>query len=146
MLISGDTVKDENLIKAAKNVDVLIHEVIQRDLVDIFVQALRDNGQGNLGKIIHDTHDYHASPVEAAQAANEASADLLVYYHYAPVPQNAIMDQIFMRGVDDIRPTACWRRATARIFACPPIVILFPSINSRFFRLRRARAWASFPS
>ena len=104
VLISGDTVKDDNLIAAAKNVDVLIHEVIQRDLVDIFVQALEDNGQGKLGKIIHDTHDYHASPVEAAQAANEASADLLVYYHYAPVPQNAIMDQIFMRGVDDIRP------------------------------------------
>lgn len=104
VLISGDTVKDDNLIKAAQNVDVLIHEVIQRDLVDIFVQSLRDNGQGNLGKIIHDTHDYHASPVEAAQAANEASADLLVYYHYAPVPQNAIMDRIFMRGVDAVRP------------------------------------------
>ena len=104
VLISGDTVKDDNLIKAAQNVDVLIHEVIQRDLVDIFVQSLRDSGQGNLGKIIHDTHDYHASPVEAAQAANEASADLLVYYHYAPVPQNAIMDRIFMRGVDAVRP------------------------------------------
>ena len=104
VLISGDTVKDDNLIAAAKNVDVLIHEVIQRDLVDIFVQALEDSGQGNLGKIIHDTHDYHASPVEAAQAANEADADLLVFYHYAPVPQNALMDRIFMRGVDGIRP------------------------------------------
>lgn len=104
VLISGDTVKDDNLIKAAQNVDVLIHEVIQRDLVDIFVQALRDNGQGNLGKIIEDTHDYHASPVEAAEAANQANADLLVYYHFAPVPQNAIMDRIFMRGVDAVRP------------------------------------------
>ena len=103
VLISGDTVKDDNLIAAAKNVDVLIHEVIQRDLVDLFVQALTDSGQGNLGKIIHDTHDYHASPVEAAQAANEANADLLVFYHYAPVPQNGLMDRIFMRGVDDIR-------------------------------------------
>ena len=103
VLISGDTVKDDNLIAAAKNVDVLIHEVIQRDLVDLFVQGLTDSGQGNLGKIIHDTHDYHASPVEAAQAANEANADLLVFYHYAPVPQNALMDRIFMRGVGDIR-------------------------------------------
>ena len=104
VLISGDTVKDNNLIAAAQNVDVLIHEVIQRDLVDIFVQALRDNGLGKLGKIIEDTHEYHASPVEAAEAANQANADLLVYYHYAPVPQNSVMDRIFMRGVDDIRP------------------------------------------
>ena len=145
VLISGDTVKDDNLIKAAQNVDVLIHEVIQRDLVDIFVQALRDNGQGNLGKIIEDTHEYHASPVEAAEAANQANADLLVYYHYAPVPQNAIMDRIFMRGLTRFARKACWRHATAPIFACPAIARLFPSKNSRF-RLRQKRAWASFPS
>jgi len=104
VLISGDTVKDDNLIAAAANVDVLIHEVIQRDLVDIFVRGLDQSGLGKLGKIIHDTHEYHASPVEAAQAANQANADLLVFYHYAPVPQNALMDRIFMRGVDAIRP------------------------------------------
>lgn len=104
VLISGDTVKDGNLIAAAKNVDVLVHEVIQRDLVNLMVRGLGKSGQGKLGKIIHDTHDYHASPVEAAEAANEANADLLVFYHYAPVPQNALMDRIFMRGVDDIRP------------------------------------------
>jgi ribonuclease Z len=103
VLISGDTKKDGNLIAAAKNVDVLIHEVIQRDMVDIFVDTLGANGQARLGKIIKDTHDYHASPVEAAQSANAANADLLVFYHYAPVPQNALMDRIFMRGVDAIR-------------------------------------------
>lgn len=104
VLISGDTKKDDNLIAAAKNVDVLIHEVIQREMVDIVVKVMDDNGQEKLGKILDDTHDYHASPVEAAESANEAGADLLVFYHYAPVPQNAIMDRMFMRGVDAVRP------------------------------------------
>ena len=104
VLISGDTVKDNNLIAAAQDVDVLIHEVLQPHLVGTVIDALSENGQTDLAQIIHDTLDYHATPVEAAEAANEAGADLLVFYHYAPVPQNSVMDRIFMRGVDDIRP------------------------------------------
>ncbi|MCH1541519.1 MAG: MBL fold metallo-hydrolase [Alphaproteobacteria bacterium] len=104
VLISGDTVKDNNLIAAARNVDVLIHEVLQPDLVDTLVATLGENGQPKLAKIIEDTLDYHTTPVEAAQAANLANADLLVFYHYAPMPQNALMDRIFMRGVSDVRP------------------------------------------
>ena len=104
VLISGDTVKDDNLIGAAQNVDVLIHEVLQPQLVETVIESLVENGQTKLSKIIEDTLDYHTTPVEAAEAANEANADLLVFYHYAPVPQNGIMDRIYMRGIDDIRP------------------------------------------
>ncbi len=104
LLISGDTVKDDNLIDAAQNVDVLIHEVLQPRLVGTVIESLAENGQKKLSKIIEDTLDYHTTPVEAAEAANEAGAELLVFYHYAPVPQNAIMDRIYMRGIDDIRP------------------------------------------
>lgn len=104
VLISGDTTKDENLIGAAQNVDVLIHEVLQPDMVNAAVTALKKAGQDDLSKVIHDTLDYHTSPVEAAEAANAAEAQLLVYYHYAPVPQNGLMRRIFMRGVDAIRP------------------------------------------
>lgn len=104
VLISGDTVKDDNLIEAARNVDVLIHEVLQPDLVKTLIAALAENGQPKLAKIIDDTLDYHTTPVEAAEAANQANADLLVFYHYAPMPQNAVMDRIYMRGVAELRP------------------------------------------
>lgn len=104
VLISGDTVKHANLIAAAQGVDVLVHEVLQPELVNTVIEGLAENGQHMLAKIIDDTLDYHTSPVEAAEAANEANADLLVFYHYAPVPQNAIMDRIYMRGIDAIRP------------------------------------------
>jgi ribonuclease Z len=97
-------VKDDNLIEAARNVDVLIHEVLQPDLVKTLIAALAENGQPKLAKIIDDTLDYHTTPVEAAEAANLANADLLVFYHYAPMPQNAVMDRIYMRGVAELRP------------------------------------------
>ena len=103
VLISGDTVKDNNLITAARDVDVLIHEVLQPQLVQTVIDGLNENGQPDLARVIEDTLDYHTSPVEAAEAANEAGAELLVFYHYAPVPQNAIMDRIYMRGVSEIR-------------------------------------------
>ena len=104
VVISGDTIKDYNLIAASQKVDILIHEVLQPQLVETVVGGLAENGQEKLAKIIEDTLNYHTTPVEAAEAANEAEAALLVFYHYAPVPQNAIMDRIFMRGVADIRP------------------------------------------
>ena len=104
ILISGDTVKDINLIFAARDVDVLIHEVLQPQLVQTVIDGLSENGQPDLARVIEDTLDYHTSPVEAAEAANEAGAALLVFYHYAPVPQNAVMDRIYMRGVSEIRP------------------------------------------
>lgn len=104
VLISGDTTKNDNLIGAAQNVDVLIHEVLQPELVAAAIRALKDNGQADLSKILHDTLDYHTTPVEAAQSANAANAGLLVFYHYAPVPRNALMRRMFLRGVSDIRP------------------------------------------
>ena len=104
VLISGDTVKDGNLIAAANNVDVLIHEVLQPQLVSAAGKVLAEAGQPDLSAILNDTLDYHTTPVEAAEAANEAEADLLVFYHYAPVPQNELMRRIFMRGVDAVRP------------------------------------------
>ena len=104
VFISGDTTKDDNLIAAAKGVDVLIHEVLQEGLVKATSEALTAFGQPKLGQLIFDTLDYHTTPIEAAQAANEAGAQLLVFYHYAPVPQNALVHRIFMRGVDAVRP------------------------------------------
>ena len=87
----------------AKNAEVLVHEVLQRDLVSMTSETLAEMGQPNLGKIIYDTHDYHTSPVEAAKVANRANAKMLVFTHMAPSPASGLVERIFMRGVRDIR-------------------------------------------
>lgn len=103
VVISGDTTKDGNLIAAAHKTDVLVHEVLQPYLVRLTSETLQKAGQEKLGQLIMDTLDYHTAPVEAAAAANEADVGLLVFSHYAPVPQNPLVERIFMRGVDEVR-------------------------------------------
>ncbi len=62
-------------------------------------------GRDRIAKIMHDIPSYHTTPVEAAEAANEAGVRLLVLYHLNPPPPNWIVEKAFVRGVADVRPT-----------------------------------------
>lgn len=104
VVISGDTKKADAVVVAARDADVLVHEVLQPDLVGSIVNALDDAGIDALSKLLTDTLDYHTTPVEAAEIANAANVDMLVFNHFAPVPQNRLVEQIYLRGVDDVRP------------------------------------------
>ena len=101
--ISGDASKSLAIAEASKGVDVLIHEVLQPELVNLTSRRLKLAGNDRLSGIVYDTLDYHTSPVEAAEIANFAEASLLVFTHFAPAPANASVERIFMRGVDDVR-------------------------------------------
>ena len=46
---------------------------------------------------------YHTTPIEAAEIANQANVKHLVFYHLTPAPRNALMERMFVRGVNDIR-------------------------------------------
>lgn len=103
VVISGDTSKTASVTAAARDADVLVHEVLQPHLVRLTATALQNGALADLAKVLIDTLDYHTTPIEAAEVANDANAELLVFTHYAPVPRNALMREIFMRGVDDVR-------------------------------------------
>jgi len=107
VVFSGDTVKHANMVRFGAGVDVMVHEALARHMVSTLSEALLAGAPGRplgLGKILADTLDYHTSPVEAAEVANEAGASLLVYSHIVPPLPNALVADIFLRGVDDIRP------------------------------------------
>lgn len=104
VVISGDTARSDNLVRAAKGADVLVHEVLQPDMVRLTSQALAETGQNNLSQLLLDTLTYHTTPREAAEVANKAGAELLVFSHYAPVPQNRLMERMFARGAHEVRP------------------------------------------
>lgn len=103
VVISGDTAKSASVAAAADNADVLIHEVLQVELVELTSRALAKAGRSALGQIVTDTLTYHTSPVEAADVANQADVALLVFTHMAPAPNNALLENFFMQGVDEIR-------------------------------------------
>ena len=105
VVISGDTVKHSNIARIGKDTDVLIHEALNKDMVlNIAGVAEGRRTSQTRPRILRDVLDYHASPVEAAESANEAGAGLLVFTHIVPPLPNRIIERVFLRGVDDIRP------------------------------------------
>ncbi len=62
-------------------------------------------GRPRIAKIMADIPSYHTSPVEAAEAANEAGVKLLVLYHLTPPPPARVLERVFARGVSDVRPS-----------------------------------------
>jgi ribonuclease Z len=104
VVVSGDTAKSSSLIAAAHGADVLVHEAQANHLIAMIGEAATAIGRDRVAKIMHDIPSYHSTPVQAAEAANEAGVRLLVFYHLNPPPPNWIAEQMFLRGVSRVRP------------------------------------------
>lgn len=102
-VFSGDTKKVESVELFSKDADLLVHEALNNDMVQLIVDALGTSDNARLGDMAHDTMDYHVSPVQAAELANAADVKLLVYSHIVPPLPTAVSEKMFMRGVDDVR-------------------------------------------
>ena len=104
LVISGDTRYDSELIKSFKGADVLFCEVISPDIVDRFIKVAEQQNDAKLKKILVDILDYHISPLDAVDLANEAGVRHLVYYHLTPTLPTEIRflsDKFFFAGVDE---------------------------------------------
>ena len=100
--ISGDTIYDENLVNNSKNVDVLFHESMSIDLLNLINKNAERIGNTMAAKVTIDIQDYHTPIPEIVQAAQEANVGHLVFYHHLPAPRNQLMENIMYRGVDEI--------------------------------------------
>ncbi len=120
IVISGDTAPDENLARAARGTDVLLHEALSPELVGILGQVLQAAGRTRPAKIMHDIPGYHTSPVAAARIANETHARLLVYTHLIPMLPNALAERAFLRGVSDVRPDGVTLGHDGLLIRLPP--------------------------
>ena len=100
--ISGDTIYDKNLINNSKNVDVLFHESMSLDLVNLINKNAQRIGNTMAAKVTIDIQDYHTPILDVVQAAKEANVGHLVFYHHLPAPRNQLMENVMYRGVDKI--------------------------------------------
>lgn len=82
--ISGDTAKSANLIAVCKGADVIVHDALQPRMVKDIEAAFAAHGKANTAKIFADIPDYHATPEQAAESAQEAGARMLVLSHLVP--------------------------------------------------------------
>ena len=100
--ISGDTIYDENLVNNSQNVDVLFHESMSLDLVNLINKNAERIGNRMAAKVTIDIQDYHTPIPDIVRAAQEANVGHLVFYHHLPAPRNQLMENIMYRGVDEI--------------------------------------------
>lgn len=102
VVFSGDTKEDRNVALFGQGADVMIHEALAAHMVDLLGEGLAARGDRR-SKVMYDIQDYHATPVQAAEVANEAGTKLLVYTHIVPRLPNALAERVFLRGVSDVR-------------------------------------------
>jgi ribonuclease Z len=104
LLITGDTVKLPNIEKFAQGVDLLVHEALAPNLVNMMNETARRLGNPIIEKITHDILDYHASPAEAAETARDAGVGHLLYYHIVPPLVVPGQKTLWLDGAGDIFP------------------------------------------
>ncbi|MEZ5568932.1 MAG: MBL fold metallo-hydrolase [Halioglobus sp.] len=103
-LITGDTSQSDNITRFAQGVDLLVHEALAPNLVNMMHDAAVKNGNEVMAKVTHDILDYHASPVEAAETARDAGVGHLLYYHIVPPLIIPGQKTLFLNGAQDIFP------------------------------------------
>ena len=103
-LITGDSNKSTNIIHFADGIDLLIHDALAPNLVNLMNKAAQKIGNHGMSKITVDILDYHASPVGAAETAREAGVGHLLLYHIVPPMILPGQSSIFLDGAETIFP------------------------------------------
>jgi ribonuclease Z len=102
-VVSGDTKKVPNMVRFSRGADLLVHEALNPDMVEMLAAALDQTGNPRAGTMARQVIAYHTTPVEAAEIAKEAGVKLLVLTHEVPPLRNGLMRKMFMRGVKEAR-------------------------------------------
>jgi ribonuclease Z len=102
VVVSGDTVKTPTLPKFAKDADIFICEALNKKMVMMISKVAKELNNLRLARQMVDVLDYHMSPVEAAEVAQEANVKTLVLVHIAPPVENFIAKRMFLAGTGDV--------------------------------------------
>lgn len=84
VVISGDTKKSTSLVAASQGADLLVHEALQPAMVKLLETEFNSKQMPNMGHVMHDILNYHTTPEEAAEEAQAAGVQQLVYNHVVP--------------------------------------------------------------
>jgi ribonuclease Z len=101
VVISGDSNVTENTLKISDGADLLLHDALSVPTVSALSEALGAAGQSRQSKIVADVMDYHASADSLIELANNSDVDMVAFYHLVPVPPNALLANVFLRGAPE---------------------------------------------
>jgi len=87
IVISGDTLRTSSLQKHSQNADLLIAEVMNKEIVHFTEGVNEESGNARIAKILFDIQDYHMDVSDVGALAQEANVQRLALNHLAPGPQ-----------------------------------------------------------
>ncbi|MFN7165198.1 MAG: MBL fold metallo-hydrolase, partial [Hyphomonas sp.] len=100
--ISGDSIYDANLVAASSGADLLFHDALNPGMVIRMREAMAEAGRDDLAKVLNDILDYHATPADAARAAQDAGAARLVLYHTVPPLPSRALNALFIKDTQSL--------------------------------------------
>ena len=104
LVVSGDTVLNDNVERYSKNADILIHEVMNKELngrLASLLQAMDNKRQQRGGEMLEDTLTYHTDTGELGKMAQKAGVKKLVLTHLVPPVRNFLIKRTFEKGVGE---------------------------------------------
>jgi ribonuclease BN (tRNA processing enzyme) len=91
IVISGDTLPSDNLIRLAQGADVLVHEVLYVPAIDRLVARV-----ANAAALKRSILSHHTPVEDAGRVAQAAGVKMLVLSHFVPADDPAVTDQIWI--------------------------------------------------
>lgn len=103
VVFSGDTVKVQSLVDAAKGADMLISEAVHLGLMQDRIAMLKAASQDRMAGILEEACAYHAPTMDVAEMAREAGVGRLVLSHLIPpIPNDGPTVDRFIEGMGEI--------------------------------------------
>jgi len=101
VVVSGDSNVNEDTLAIANNADLLLHDALSLPTTSSLSAALGNAGLNRQSTIVNDVLDYHASTDSLIELGETSNVQMVAFYHLVPVPPNALLGTVFMRGVPD---------------------------------------------
>jgi ribonuclease BN (tRNA processing enzyme) len=94
IVISGDTTRSDELVKLARDADILVHEALYPEGIDRLVA-----GVGNAPDLKRSILSHHTSAEDAGRVAQAAGVKTLVLSHLVPAEDPTITEQMWIDAV-----------------------------------------------
>lgn len=94
IVISGDTTYSENLVKLAKNADVLVHEIMHTPALDQLLAT-----EPNATRLKEHLLASHSTAEQVGRIASEAKVKKLVLSHFVPGGYPYLEDSVWLNAV-----------------------------------------------
>lgn len=99
IVFSGDTARSAVVEKVCNGCDILVHEVLNAEMVGITEAAMKKAERPRLEKVMADIPDYHTTPAEVVESAKAAKAKMLIFSHIVPAVPIGFLEAYYLKDV-----------------------------------------------